>query len=98
MSSAPTHFWRAAGRLLSRRTVATIGVVGWLGMQGGQGDAVPSVAKASSGIQPVANKSMLPARDTIQPLEVQAYLAAHRQIPPPELYRPVNNREPAPAR
>jgi sigma-E factor negative regulatory protein RseA len=83
--------------LAAAASVATIGVVGWLGMQGGQGAATPSAANVSSGIQPVANKSTVPARDAIQPLEVQAYLAAHRQIPPPELYRPVNNRAPAPA-
>jgi sigma-E factor negative regulatory protein RseA len=84
--------------LAAAASVATIGVVGWLGIQGGQGAPAPVVAKASSGIQPVANKSTLPARDAIQPLEVQAYLTAHRQIPPPELYRPVNNQAPAPTR
>ena len=31
-------------------------------------------------------------------LDVQDYLAAHRQQPRPELYRPVNNRAPAAAR
>jgi hypothetical protein len=28
-------------------------------------------------------------------LDVQDYLAAHRQIPSAELYRPVNNRAPS---
>jgi sigma-E factor negative regulatory protein RseA len=79
-------------------SVATIGVVGWLGTQGAQPGGSPLVAKVSSGIQPVANKTTLHARDAIQPLDVQAYLTAHRQIPSPELYRPVNNRAPASAR
>lgn len=79
--------------LAAAASVATIGVVGWLGTQGGQGAPAPVVAKVSSGIQPVANR--LPA---IQPLDFQAYLTAHRQIPPPELYRPVVNRAPAAAR
>jgi sigma-E factor negative regulatory protein RseA len=82
--------------LAAAASVATIGVVGWLGTQGGQGAPAPVVAKISSGIQPVANR--LPARDAIQPLDVQAYLTAHRQIPSPELYRPVVNRAPAAAR
>jgi sigma-E factor negative regulatory protein RseA len=84
--------------LAAAASLATIGVVGWLGTQGGQGAPAPVVAKVSSAIQPVANKSTLAARDAIPPLEVQAYLTAHRQIPPPELYRPVNNRAPAAAR
>jgi sigma-E factor negative regulatory protein RseA len=84
--------------LAAAASVATIGVVGWLGTQGGQGGLSPVVAKVSSGIQPVANKATLSSRDAIQPLDVQAYLTAHRQIPAPELYRPVNNRAPAAAR
>jgi hypothetical protein len=40
----------------------------------------------------VANTVTQPA------LDVQDYLAAHRQIPPPELYRQVNNRAAARAR
>jgi sigma-E factor negative regulatory protein RseA len=79
-------------------SVATIGVVGWLGTQGGQVAPAPVVAKVSSAIQPVANKAVLSTRGAITPLEVQAYLTAHQQIPPPELYRPVNNRASAAAR
>ena len=84
--------------LAAAASVATVGVVGWLGTQGGQVGTVPVIAKSSTAIQPVANKSTLSARDAIPPLEVQAYLTAHRQIPTPELYRPVNNRAPAAAR
>ena len=76
-------------------SVATVGAVGWLWSQGGMigGSAGPVVAKGASGIQPVANKVRVePAMD------VQDYLAAHRQVPSPELYRAVNNRAPATAR
>lgn len=76
-------------------SVATVGAVGWLWSQGAMvgGSAGPVVAKTTSGIQPVANKV------TVQPtMDVQDYLAAHRQVPSPELYRAVNNHAPAPAR
>ena len=91
----PVHqstFARAA--LAAAASVATIGVVGWIGSQGGQGGSVPAIAKSNSAIQPVANKTSVsnPA------LDVQDYLAAHRQIPSAELYRPVNNRAPSPGR
>ena len=82
-----TTFARIA--LAAAASVVTIGVVGWIGTQGGPGGSVPAVAKSSSLIQPVANKAAAPA------LDVQDYLAAHRQMPSPELYRQVNNRTPA---
>jgi len=85
--------------LAAAASVATVGVVGWIGSQGGAGPAVmPTVAKSgtASSIQPVASTT------TVQPavpaLTVQEYLVAHRQMPSPELYRPVTNRTPAPAR
>jgi sigma-E factor negative regulatory protein RseA len=77
-------------------SVATVGVVGWIGSQNGSGagSSVPSVAKSVSPIQPVANKAVT------QPLavDVQDYLAAHRQMPSPESVRAVNNRATAAAR
>ena len=82
-----TTFARIA--LAAAASVATIGVVGWIGTQGGPGASVAVVAKSSTLIQPVANKATVPA------LDVQDYLAAHRQMPSPELYRQVNNRTPA---
>ncbi|HXF77361.1 MAG TPA: sigma-E factor negative regulatory protein [Usitatibacter sp.] len=77
--------------LAAAASVATVGVVGWIGSQGGQ-VPTPVVAKNGGGLQPVANTVTQPA------LDVQDYLAAHRQIPPPELYRQVNNRAAARAR
>ena len=78
-------------------SVATVAVVAWIGWQGGaqdRGEAV--VAKAAASIQPVANKTLLPARVPV--VDEQAYLTAHRQLPSPELYRPVNNRAATPGR
>lgn len=81
--------------LAAAASVATVGVVGWIGTQGGQvPSASPVVAtKAPPAIQPVANTTVVPPAT----LDVQDYLAAHRQMPSPESYRPVNNRAPAAA-
>jgi hypothetical protein len=75
-------------------SVATIGVVGWIGSQGGSGTSLPTVAKSSSPIQPVANKVGVQAPN----ITVDDYLTAHRQMPSPESVRAVNNRATAPAR
>jgi sigma-E factor negative regulatory protein RseA len=78
-------------------SVATVAVVAWIGLQGGASErAEPVVAKSTSAIQPVANKTTLAAPAPV--VDEQAYLTAHRQLPSPELYRPVNNRATAPAR
>jgi sigma-E factor negative regulatory protein RseA len=80
--------------LAAAASVATIGVVSWIGTQGGApGTASPVVAKgaASSSIQPVsATKSI-----SSQPVNVQEYVTAHRQIPSTDAYRPVANAAPA---
>jgi sigma-E factor negative regulatory protein RseA len=88
-----TTFARTAFALAA--SVATIGVVGWLGTQGGQGGTVTPVAKSGSPIQAVSNTT--PAVRESAP-DAQDYLAAHRQLPSAELYRPVTNRAPAQAR
>jgi len=75
-------------------SVATIGVVGWIGSQGGSSPAASDVAIAKpaipAAVQPVSNVTTIPAPT----VDVQDYLAAHRQMPSPDLYRPVNNRTP----
>jgi hypothetical protein len=53
------------------------------------------VAKSNNGIQPASNTVVVPREAT--PLDVQAYIDAHRQLPSRELYRPVTNRTPAAA-
>ena len=90
--------------LAAAASVATIGVVGWIGMQGGPGTPSQSVASGTpaAAIKPIA------ATGTVAPvaqpaanapvIEVQDYLAAHRQIPSPDLYRPAANRAAAGAR
>lgn len=81
-------------------SVATVGVVSWIGMQGGApGTATPVVVKNApvpTFTQPVAAKTTAPAAAP-STVDVQDYLAAHRQIPSPEAYRPVANLG-APAR
>ncbi len=88
-----------AGRvaLAAAASVATVGVVGWIGSQGGSpaAPAAPVAARtpAAPAIQPVANTTPAPA----SAVEVQQYMAAHKQLPSAELYRPVTNRAPAAA-
>lgn len=81
--------------LAAAASMATVGVVGWIGTQGGQ-LAEPVVAR-NGGLQPVANTAPVRAQP-VQDVQYQDYLAAHRQMPPPELYRQVNNRSAARAR
>ena len=82
--------------LAAAASVATIGIVSWIGTQGGAPGAVaPVIAKgtpAANAIKPVANVQEVPAGD------LQDYLTAHRQIPSPESYRPVANSGAAPTR
>jgi sigma-E factor negative regulatory protein RseA len=82
-----TTFSRVA--LAAAASVATVGVVGWIGSQGGPAAPGAVVAKNPSAIQPVALQPA--ARPAASDVEVQDYLAAHRQLPSPELYRTVNN-------
>lgn len=80
--------------LAAAASVATVGVVGWIGTQGGQVPGTGAmIAKNPGAIQPVAN-TVPAAAPTVN---VQDYMAAHKQLPSAELYRPVNNRAPAAA-
>jgi negative regulator of sigma E activity len=71
-------------------SVATIGVVGWIGSQGGAVSPASDVVARNpvASVQPVSNVTTVPAPT----VDVQDYLAAHRQMPSADLYRPVNNR------
>jgi len=84
-----TTFGRVA--LAAAASVATIGVVGWMGSQSSQGPTGSVVAKNPSAIQPVSN--VVPAA----PADMQDYVAAHKQLPSADLYRPVVNNRAAPA-
>lgn len=66
-------------------SVATIGVVGWIGSQGGATVPAGVVAKGPAAVQPVVHQP----RSAPAPEE---YLTAHRQIPSPDLYRTVNQK------
>lgn len=81
-----TAFGRVA--LATAASVATIGVVGWIGTQGGQVPGGSPVAKNPAVLQPVANKAPA-AAPTVDP---QDYYIAHKQLPSAQLYRPVTNR------
>ena len=85
-----TTFGRVA--LAAAASVATIGVVGWIGSQGGPGASNPVVAKNPSALQPVANVVPQPPA-----ADMQDYVAAHKQLPSVDLYRPVNRTAPAAA-
>ena len=88
----PANVTRVAFALAA--SVATIGVVGWIGsQQGNPVNVVPLAAKSGSAIQPVSNT--VPVREVQPSLDVQTYLNAHRQSP--ELYRPATNRPAAAA-
>lgn len=83
--------------LAAAASLATVGVVGWIGSQGGSPAPVPVVAKTTtnSSLQPVASTATVVQAPA---LNVQEYLVAHRQVPSPDLYRPVTNTTPLPAR
>jgi hypothetical protein len=79
--------------LAAAASVATIGVVSWIGTQGGAPGVTSSgvIAKGSTAlsIQPVA------VTKSVNKADVQDYLSAHRQIPSPDAYRPVATTVPA---
>ena len=80
--------------LAAAASVTTIGVVGWIGSQGVQqspGGAV--IAKNPTAVQPVS--IVVPAQAPAA--DMQDYVAAHKQLPSAELYRPVNRTAPAAA-
>lgn len=94
------HSTVARVAMAAAASVATVGVVGWIGSQDGTPVQAPVIAKSGSAIQPVANTATLNAAPVTAPtpvLNVQDYLLAHRQVPSPDLYRPVVNRAPAAA-
>ena len=103
--SRTSTFGRIA--LAAAASVATIGVVGWIGTQGMMGRAPEGLAK-SDGVTMQANVATLqastpvsqvrPAEPAYAAIEVNDYLAAHRQIPSPDQYRTVASRTIVPAR
>jgi sigma-E factor negative regulatory protein RseA len=86
--------------LAAAASVATIGIVGWIGSQGGSPAGVP-VATGKAGIQP-AGLSAQPVASTavvapiVTPIDRTPYELAHRQVPRPDVYN-VNNKAAATA-
>jgi sigma-E factor negative regulatory protein RseA len=83
--------------LAAAASVATIGIVGWIGSQGGSPAGVP-VATGKSGIQPAGLSAAQPVAATVvAPIDRTPYELAHRQVPRPDVYN-VNNKAAAAAR
>ena len=80
--------------LAAAASVATIGIVGWIGSQGGAPAGVPVAGGVKPAIQPVANT----VAPVAAPIDTRPYEVAHRQVPRPDAYTTVNNKAPAPAR
>jgi sigma-E factor negative regulatory protein RseA len=87
--------------LAAAASVATIGIVGWIGSQGGAPAGVP-VATVKPGIQPAGLSAAQPVSTTVvapvaAPIDRTPYELAHRQVPRPDVYN-VNNKAAATAR
>ena len=80
--------------LAAAASVATVGVVGWIGTQGMQHSPTGAViAMNPTAVQPVS--IVVPAQAPAA--DMQDYVAAHKQLPSVELYRPVHRTAPAAA-
>lgn len=73
-------------------SVATVAVVGWIGVQQGRAPGADSLARSA------APAAAHPAVAAPEPQLVNDYLVVHRQVPNAEFYRPASNRVPAAAR
>ena len=84
-----------AGRiaLAAAASVATIGVVSWIGTQGG----APGVSSSPIVAKSTPSRAIQPVEFTKAQPNVQDYLSAHRQIPSADSYRPVSNQQGAAA-
>jgi sigma-E factor negative regulatory protein RseA len=79
--------------LAAAASVATIGIVGWIGSQGGAPAGSPVVANGKPAIQPAS--ATAPVSVVI---DQRPYFDAHRQVPRPEAYQTVNGKALAPAK
>ncbi len=79
--------------LAAAASVATLGIVGWIGSQGGSPAGVP-IAKSTPSLQTVGTTKQAkpPAFDT------REYELAHRQVPRPDIYTVSNNKALAPGK
>ncbi len=77
-----------AGRIAfaAAASMATVAVVGWIGMQDRGAPAGPSVAKSAPAAAPVVASNVVPLQN------VNDYVVVHRQMPTADFYRPVANQ------
>lgn len=90
-----TSFARVS--LAAAASVATIGIVGWIGSQGGSPGGVPVATTGKSAIQPVGITTAPVSATVVVPIDRTPYEIAHRQVPRPDVYN-VNNKAAASAR
>ena len=88
-----TSFARVS--LAAAASVATIGIVGWIGSQGGAPAGGPVMAGGGKVIAPAGTA---PVSATTAVIDQRPYLDAHRQVPRPEAYQTVNSKALAPGR
>jgi hypothetical protein len=80
----------SAGRIAfaAAASVATVAVVGWIGLQDRATAPAPEVA-ATAGVAPVA-AAQVPRVMALH--HVNEYVVVHRQLPSEDFYRPAVNR------
>ncbi|APV50938.1 hypothetical protein BWI17_15320 [Betaproteobacteria bacterium GR16-43] len=90
---------QAFGRIAfaAAASVATIGAVGWIATQGMSTGSAPATMASTGGVTLQANvpveQVVLKADPAYAAIEVNDYLAAHRQVPTPDQYRTVAARQ-----
>jgi sigma-E factor negative regulatory protein RseA len=77
-----------AGRIAfaAAASLATVAVVGWIGLQDRGGQSGPSMAKSTTAAPPVLASNVVPLQN------VNEYVVVHRQMPTADFYRPVANQ------
>lgn len=84
---APAHVGRIA--FAAAASVATVAVVGWIGLQDRGTSSGPAVAKSA----PSAVAGAPQVASNVVPLNsVNEYVVVHRQLPNADFYRPVSNQ------
>jgi sigma-E factor negative regulatory protein RseA len=80
----------SAGRIAfaAAASVATVAVVGWIGLQDRPGPAGPAVASSKT-VTPAAE---VVASNAVPLSNVNEYVVVHRQLPHGDFYRPVSNQ------
>lgn len=83
--------------LAAAASVATIGIVGWIGTQQGGAPGVGPIAKTPKDfVTPVAAGTAPVSQSVV--IDRGPYEIAHRQMPRPDAYQTVNSKALAPAR